>query len=99
MNLKDEPYLVEQIKDQVCYVVDSAEVEMKKAFPKAKSQVSLEFVLPDGVHNERGFVQNPRDPACVAFACNRACLCGRTSVAAITKHISVASISTACILY
>ena len=69
MNLKDEPYLVEQIKDQVCYVADDAEVEMKRAFPKAKSQVSKEFVLPDGVHNERGFVQDPRDPACVAFIC------------------------------
>jgi hypothetical protein len=61
MNLKDEPYLVEQIKDQVCYVADDVEVEMRRAFPK-KSEVSLEFVLPDGVHNERGFVQNPRDP-------------------------------------
>lgn len=70
MNLKDEPYLVEQIKDQVCYVADCAEVEMKRAFPKPKSQVSMEFVLPDGVHNERGFVQNPRDPACVAYVCH-----------------------------
>lgn len=69
MNLKDEPYLMEMIKDQVCYVAESAEDEIKRAFPKAKSHVSMEFVLPDGVHNERGFVQDPRDPACVALIC------------------------------
>jgi actin-related protein 6 len=63
MNLKDEPYLVEQVKEKVCYVATSADAEMARAFPKPRSQVSLEFVLPDGVHNERGYVQDPRDPA------------------------------------
>ena len=67
MNLKDEPYLVEVIKDQVCYVAQDARAEMAKCFPKKKSTVSLEVLLPDGVQNIMGVVQNPRDPRCAAL--------------------------------
>jgi hypothetical protein len=69
MNLKDEAYLVEVVKDQVCYVASDVPAEMAKCFPKQKSTISLEVLLPDGVENVRGIVQDPRDPRCKSTTC------------------------------
>lgn len=64
MNLKDEPFLVEIVKDALCYVAADARAEARRAFPKARSQVAMEYVLPDGVESARGHPRDPRDPAC-----------------------------------
>lgn len=64
MNLKDEAYLVEIIKDQLAYVALDARAEMARAMPKKHSQVAREVVLPDGIDNARGIVRDPRDPRC-----------------------------------
>jgi hypothetical protein len=64
MNLKDEPYLMEIVKDKLCYVAADARMEMSKCFPKKKSEVLMEVVLPDGVDNVRGIFRDPRDPRC-----------------------------------
>eukprot|EP00892_Ulva_mutabilis_P003506 jgi/Ulvmu1/1527/UM011_0257.1 len=65
MNLKEEPYLVEVVKDALCYVAEDARAESKRAFPKARSQVAMEYVLPDGVSSARGYPRDPRDPAVI----------------------------------
>lgn len=65
MNLNDEPYLVELIKDQVSFVSLDVKADMQRCYPRNRSALSVEFVLPDGVHNTRGFVRDPRDPAVV----------------------------------
>jgi hypothetical protein len=64
INLKDEAYVVELVKDRVCYVAADARAETAKAFPKKHSAVALEVMLPDGVDNIHGVVQDPRDPRC-----------------------------------
>ena len=68
INLKDEAHLVESIKDRVCYVAQDARSEMARAMPKKKSQVAREVLLPDGVDNIHGIVQDPLDPRCAFCA-------------------------------
>lgn len=63
MNLKDEPFLVEIVKNSLCYVAADARIESRRAFPKPRSQVAMEYVLPDGVSSARGHPRDPRDPA------------------------------------
>lgn len=64
MNLKDEPFLVEIVKDALCYVAADSRAESRRAFPKNRSQIAMEYVLPDGVSSARGHARDPRDPAC-----------------------------------
>lgn len=64
MNLKDEPFLVEIVKDALCYVAADSRAESRRAFPKNRSQVAMEYVLPDGISSARGHPRDPRDPAC-----------------------------------
>lgn len=65
MNLKDEPYLVEIVKDAVSFVSMDVARDLARCHPPKKSQLSLEFVLPDGVHNTRGWARDPRNAECV----------------------------------
>jgi hypothetical protein len=96
INLKDEPYLMEIVKDKLCYVAADARTEMSKCFPKKNSEVLMEVVLPDGVDNPRGIFRDPRDPRCVptttlwAPPCLDLYLISR-SAALISRICSVAS--------
>ncbi len=54
----DESLLVELIKDAVCFVSPDAKADLAKAHGKA-SPHRLEYVLPDGLHNTRGYVRDP----------------------------------------
>ena len=83
INLKDEPYLVELMKEATCFVAPDVNAAMATAFPPHKSQVSLEFVLPDGVDNIRGIIQDPRDPRCEAH-----CHCPDLYVQTMLMHFA-----------
>lgn len=59
LNMMEEPYLMDLIKDQLCFVSTDVQADLRAAQNPAKSPHRREFVLPDGVHNLRGYVRDP----------------------------------------
>lgn len=55
--MMDESFLIEIIKDAVCFVSPDAKADLRLAHSKA-SPHRLEYVLPDGLHNTRGYVRD-----------------------------------------
>jgi hypothetical protein len=60
--MMDESFLVEMIKDAVCFVSPDAKADLRAAHSRG-SPHRLEYVLPDGLHNTRGYVRNPSQAA------------------------------------
>ena len=58
LNMMDETYLVESIKDQLCFVSQDIRADLKLSRAGFRSQHFREFVLPDGVSNLRGYVKD-----------------------------------------
>lgn len=56
--MMDESFLIEIIKDAVCFVSPDAKADLALAHSRA-SPHRLEYVLPDGLHNTRGYVREP----------------------------------------
>ena len=54
----EETYLVEHIKDAVCFVSNDLRGDLKTA-QHSQSPHKLEYVLPDGLTNLTGFVRKP----------------------------------------
>ena len=54
----EETYLVEHIKDAVCFVSNDLQQDLKTAQP-SNSPHKVEYVLPDGLTNLTGFVRKP----------------------------------------
>lgn len=65
LHLMDETYLVESIKDLLCFVSSDVQADLKLAKARGwDSPYRREFVLPDGVNNLRGYLRDkPVDPA------------------------------------
>ena len=62
MNVMDESYLMELVKDRLCYVSAHPATDMDAAHgPRDRNTVAREFVLPDGVTILRGFVRGEHD--------------------------------------
>ena len=62
MNVMDEGYLMEQVKERLCYVAASPDADMAIAQKSRQSNtVAREFVLPDGVTVLRGYVRGEYD--------------------------------------
>ena len=67
-NMMDEYFLVDDVKEKLCYVAsdaDAFEAELRRARVRGPSnQINREYVLPDGVHVTRGYVKTgpARDP-------------------------------------
>lgn len=58
VNLMEETYLVEHIKDAVCFVSDDLRADLKAA-QQSSSPHRIEYVLPDGLTNLKGFARTP----------------------------------------
>ena len=54
----EETYLVEHIKDAACFVSNDLPADLKSA-QRSNSPHRLEYVLPDGLTNLKGFVRKP----------------------------------------
>lgn len=74
----EESYLVEHIKDSVCFVSADLEQDLKLAH-SSYSPHKLEYVLPDGFTNMRGFARKPEITAK-----------GRLASASTQKELAVA---------
>lgn len=64
MNMMKETYLMEHIKENLCFVSQNVEEDLKKSKSK-KSPFRTEWFLPDGVTSTWGHVRDPtlpRDP-------------------------------------
>ena len=61
VNVMEETYVVEAMKKELCFVSQDPGRELDAAAAR-KSPYRLEYVLPDGVHVERGYVK-PREEA------------------------------------
>jgi hypothetical protein len=57
LNMMDEPYLMEQVKEQACFVSQDVRADLGMAAKGRRSDHLREFVLPDGVHNLRGYMR------------------------------------------
>lgn len=58
----DEPYLMELIKEQLCFVSQNVAADLAESKKGSRSSHRVDYVLPDGVHNLRGFVRAPLTP-------------------------------------
>lgn len=58
-NMMEESVLLEIIKEQACFVSEDLEADLKKSRLGSKSPLRCEYVLPDGVHNLRGYMRDP----------------------------------------
>ncbi|KAL6751380.1 Actin/actin-like protein [Haematococcus lacustris] len=58
LNMMDEPYLMEVVKEAVCFVSKDVRNDLKLASLRS-SPFKREFVLPDGVSNFRGYLKEP----------------------------------------
>lgn len=70
--MMDESFLVQMIKDAACFVSPDAGADLRAAHSRA-SPHRLEYVLPDGLHNTRGYVRDPANAAAGKGAL--ACVC------------------------
>lgn len=61
LNMMEETYLMEHIKDQLTFVSLDVKADMKLSQQGMKSPYRKEYVLPDGVHNLRGYVKEPEE--------------------------------------
>lgn len=60
LNVMDEAYVINQMKEDTCYVATNFDEEMKKAKRKvAGNSIIKEYVLPDFTTIKRGRVRNP----------------------------------------
>jgi len=62
LNMMDETYLMEHIKDQLCFVSQDVKADLKLSKLGYRSPYHREYVLPDGVNNFRGYVKAPAVP-------------------------------------
>uniref|UniRef100_A0A383W4Y3 Uncharacterized protein n=1 Tax=Tetradesmus obliquus TaxID=3088 RepID=A0A383W4Y3_TETOB len=59
LNMADEGLLMERLKDQLCWVSQDAVADLHRSNPLNRSPHRRDVVLPDGVHNLRGYVNPP----------------------------------------
>ncbi|KAF5839191.1 actin family [Dunaliella salina] len=58
LNMMDEPYLMECVKEALSFVSQDVVQDLKIAAKGSRSPYRREFVLPDGVSNFRGYVRD-----------------------------------------
>mmetsp|Transcript_35953 Transcript_35953/g.80033 ORF Transcript_35953/g.80033 Transcript_35953/m.80033 type:complete len:419 (+) Transcript_35953:120-1376(+) len=69
LNMQDETYLVDHIKEQLCFVSQDVRADLRLAAGGVRSPHRREYVLPDGVNNLKGYVRElpapnaPVDPS------------------------------------
>jgi len=61
INMMDESFLIQTIKDAACFVSQDALADLKLAHSR-DSPHRREFVLPDGLSRSRGFLRDPTAP-------------------------------------
>lgn len=67
LDMRDEGLLMEQLKEQLCWVSQDVSADLRVANPTVRSPHRREVVLPDGVHNLRGYVKPPSNDLVAAF--------------------------------
>ncbi len=55
----DEPYLVERIKERVCFVSQDLQADLTLASKGRRSPLRREYVLPDGLNSTWGMLREP----------------------------------------
>mmetsp|Transcript_25516 Transcript_25516/g.60699 ORF Transcript_25516/g.60699 Transcript_25516/m.60699 type:complete len:308 (-) Transcript_25516:332-1255(-) len=58
LNVMDETYIMDLVKEAVSFVSRDAPADLRAAREK-RSPLAVEYVLPDGVHNLRGYAREP----------------------------------------
>lgn len=57
--MMEETYLMERVKEQLCFVSPDAVADLARSRVPTSSPHRIDYVLPDGVHNLRGFARQP----------------------------------------
>lgn len=79
----DEPYLVERIKERVCFVSQDLQADLAAAARGRRSTLRQEYVLPDGLNSTWGALREPgaappvQEAGCVPCAAWMACVLTR----------------------
>ena len=61
VNMMDETYIMDDVKEKMCFVAQDLGREAAEAKKAARSEHYGEYVLPDGVQCARGYVREKRD--------------------------------------
>ena len=62
LHVMDESYLINQVKEDVCYVAQNFMEEMKLARKRLpENKIIREYVLPDYTNIKRGFIRSESD--------------------------------------
>uniref|UniRef100_A0A6P7G8T9 Actin-related protein 6 n=1 Tax=Diabrotica virgifera virgifera TaxID=50390 RepID=A0A6P7G8T9_DIAVI len=60
-NVMEETYVINQVKEDTCYVAENVVNELKLAANKKDSSIVKNYVLPDFNNIRRGYIQDPND--------------------------------------
>lgn len=61
LNMMDESYVANQIKEDVCFVSGNLQEDMENAQKKGKDRIFTEYILPDFSNVKRGYIRKPED--------------------------------------
>lgn len=59
MNVMDETYVINQCKEDVCFVATNFEEKLKEVEQNKRSKVFQDYILPDFTNVKRGYARNP----------------------------------------
>lgn len=59
MNVMDETYVINQCKEDICFVAKNFEEKLKECEAKKQNKIARDYVLPDFTNVKRGYVRNP----------------------------------------
>lgn len=59
MNVMDETYVINQCKEDICYVAKDFDEELKKCEENKQNKIARDYILPDFTSVKRGYVRKP----------------------------------------
>lgn len=59
MNVMDETYVINQCKEDVCYIATDFEKSLKECEQNPRNKIARDYILPDFTNVKRGYVRKP----------------------------------------
>lgn len=59
MNVMDETYVINQCKEDVCFIAEDFEEKLKECQQNKHNKVTRDYILPDFTNVKRGYVRKP----------------------------------------
>lgn len=59
MNVMDETYVINQCKEDVCFIANDFEATLKECEESKQNKIARDYILPDFTNVKRGYVRKP----------------------------------------